>query len=327
MKTAFVTGATGFLGRHLVDVLTEAGFSVTALVRDEARARALLGSKATYVFGDMTKAADMTLVIPEGVDAVFHVAADTSTWRREAVRQQEVNVTGTKALLAASAVKGAKRFIHVSSFAVYGIHEDVITEQSVQNGKGHWAHYVRTKWEAEDAVHAAIGDGLDGVIVNPAHIVGRYDDHNWARLIQFVDKGTLPGIPPGSGNFANGRKVAEAMLKAFEVGRTGENYILAGPKETFTTFMTLVAEKLGKPLTAPKRPAWVLKTLAVLLDLFVDRLSGKRPLLTPEEAYFSCEDMVASSAKAVKDLEYEEVPLSESLDEAIAYLRASGKIL
>lgn len=325
MPTAFVTGSTGFLGRHLVDCLKEAQWDVVCLVRDPSKARALLPSDCQFVSASLHQSEALQTVIPRRVDCIFHVAADTSMWAKNAPAQDRTNIDGTRALLVAAQAQDARRVIHVSSFAVYGLHKGLITEESEQYGRTSWVNYVRSKALAEDHVRSAVQAGCDAVIVNPAHIVGAYDDHNWCRLIKQVADGSLMGIPPGSGNFANGRKVAEAILAAYERGEKGHNYILAGPVESLETFLTLVADKLAVPLKAPKRAAWLLTALSVLLS-GISRVTGRRPLMTREEAYFACEHMVASSAKAERDLGYEQVPLSQSLDQAIRYLQDTGQL-
>jgi dihydroflavonol-4-reductase len=325
MPTAFVTGATGFLGRHLVDVLTEQGWTIFALARDVEAAKAIHGDRVEYVKGGLSNPSSYSAKLPEGIEAVFHIAAHTGSWKKEAARQHQVNVDGTAGMLQVAADHKVKRFIHVSSTSVYGIHSEPVTEATEKLGASSWVSYVHTKTFAERKVKEATWRGTDAVIVNPTHIVGRYDDHNWARLIIRLADGSLPGTPPGAGNFANGRAVAEALLAAYEKGRTGENYILGGPYASMHEFLSIAADKLGlEPPKAPA-PAFALKLYAGLLSA-ASVLTGKRPSLTPEEAYFACERVDALSDRAVKELGYRMVPLEQSVDECIAYLRERGLV-
>jgi len=320
MPTAFVTGATGFLGRHLIDVLEEKGWAITAMVRNPAAARALYGDRITLVKGDLTDPHSINDAMPEKVDCVFHTAADTSTWSKEAARQQRINVEGTSTLLQTMWDKKAKRMVHVSSIAVYGLHEAPISEETPRLGATSWVSYVRTKAFAERKVKEAVDRGIDAVIVNPTHIVGRYDSHNWARLIQMMADGSLPGVPPGAGNFANGRAVAEGIVAAYEKGRTGENYILSGPHASFHEFLSIAADQLGLPHPKKPMPEIVLKRLAHITG-FISKFTGKRPMITPEEAYFAGEDIAVKTDKAVRELDYREVPLEQTIREAIDFLR------
>lgn len=323
MPTAFVTGATGFVGRHLIDVLREDNWTIIAAVRDPARANALLGNDIDCRAADLTEPMTMNDAMPDDVDCVFHVAADVGTWSRDNDRQYRTNVEGTAGLLQAVVDKKARRMVHVSSIVAYGEHTDTITEETPRLGAESWVSYVNTKAYAERKVKEAVDRGLDAVIVNPTDIVGRYDDQNWVRMIKMVADGSLPAVPPGNGNFANGRAVAEGVLAAYKHGKTGENYILGGPYATFHEFLSLAAEKLGKP--KPKKPisAGLLKFMASFLS-WVSKLTRKRPQITKEEAYFACQSYTVNYDKAISELGYRDVPLSQSVDEAIDYLRETG---
>ncbi len=323
MPTAFITGATGFVGRHLVDVLLEAGWSVTAMVRNHAVASRILSPDVMLLEGDLLRPETIRSAMPDHTDCVFHLAADTSTWAKEAERQANINVGGTATILQIILDKDIKRMVHVSTASVFGEHSGLITEETPRLGAKSHIGYIRTKSYAERKVKEAVERGLSATIVNPTHIIGRYDSHNWARLIQMMANGTLPGTPPGSGNFANGRAVAEATLAAYHKGKDGENYILGGPKASFYDFLEIAAEKLG--LAKPKKPmpAFSLKILAKTLGM-ISVFSGTRPMVTPEEAFFASENQDASSEKAQRELGYRIVPIEQSIDENIAFLRSEG---
>lgn len=325
MPTAFVTGATGFIGRHLIDVLREDGWTIIAGVRDKARAAKLLGDDVTLATTDLLIPGSIQTAMPDVADCVFHVAADVSSWSKEAERQYNTNVEGTAAVLQSTLNKDIKRLVHVSSIVAYGEHDDVIDDFTPRLGATSWVSYVSTKSYAERKVKEAVDRGLDAVVVNPTDIVGKYDDENWARLIKMVANGTLPAVPPGNGNFANGRAVAEGILAAYKHGKTGQNYILGGPYATFHEFLSLAASKLGKP--EPKKPIspTMLKLYASALEL-VSNITGKRPTVTKEEAYFACQSYRVKYDRAINDLGYRDVPLDQSIDEAIAYLRGKGEL-
>jgi len=101
-KVAFVTGATGFVGLNLVEELGRQGWRVIALHRAGADLKYLRRMPAQRVRGDITDPASLRRVLPEAVDAVFHVAGDTSLWSRHNAQQDRVNIEGTRNMVAAA---------------------------------------------------------------------------------------------------------------------------------------------------------------------------------------------------------------------------------
>lgn len=125
---ALLTGATGFLGRHLLACLQHAGVEVAAVVRSRDAAVELgrLGVAATI--GSIEDSAALRHALSVPTDCVFHVAADTRQWHRHADEQSHTNIEGTRNVIEAAQAAGVRRFVHTSSVAVYGHQQEVITE-------------------------------------------------------------------------------------------------------------------------------------------------------------------------------------------------------
>ena len=134
MPRAFVTGGTGFLGRNLLEELVTEGWQVTALHRTTSDLSDIQRLPVDLVAGDLTDPASLTRVLPPAVDAVFHVAADTSVWARNDHRQTRINVDGTRHVVEAALARGARRFVHTSTWNVYGLEQGAISESSPQLG-------------------------------------------------------------------------------------------------------------------------------------------------------------------------------------------------
>ncbi len=183
MPLAFVTGATGFLGLNLVEQLAARGWEIVALHRAGSNVERLARFRVRRALGDVADRAAVEAALPEGADAVFHCAANTTMWSRRFEEQWRDNVTGTETVVAAARTRGAKRLVHVSTASVYGHGHDAITEESPRIAAGGFG-YAQSKLAAEEAVRVAARDGFAAVIVNPGHIIGRYDTHNWARMIE-----------------------------------------------------------------------------------------------------------------------------------------------
>lgn len=322
-RTAFVTGATGFLGLNLVEALAHAGWHVLALHRRSSDLGHLRRLRAERVEGDVTDAASLRRALPSGVDCVFHVAGDTNLWSRRNAAQDRVNIGGTRNVVEVARARHARRVVHTSSISAYGIQTGRIDERSPQLGGRSWINYQRSKYAAEQELRAGLAQGLDAVIMNPAAIVGRYDTTGWAQVILRIDAGRLPGVPPGGGSYCHARAVAQAHIAAAERGRCGENYLLGGADATILEFVRTAGEILGRPVPRRTTPAWVLKLggrMAVWTAHFTHRVPG----LTPEAAAVVSRDIYADSGKAQRELGYAPTDLRAMIGESVAWLAAEG---
>ena len=325
MPTAFVTGATGFLGLNLVRLLTEQGWAVTALHRPSSILTYLKRFPATLASGTIEEAASVEQAMPEGLDAVFHVAGDVSFWSGHRARQTRTNVEGTRNVLAAARRKGAGRFLHTSSVVVYGIQPGEFDETAPHLGRGSAVNYMHTKTLAEEEVQKAVGLGLDAVILNPANIVGPYDQSNWARLFRLVAEDRLPGIPPGEAPFCHVAEVAKAHVAAFAHGRTGENYILGGTQATYVQAFQVVGKLLGRKVADRPIPAPALRLVGWLSDLG-SQVTHREPDMTPEMAQMLSLTLRCRSDKAARELEYKSVPLETMFADCYQWLKAEGLV-
>jgi dihydroflavonol-4-reductase len=324
-KQAFVTGATGFLGTNLIEQLRADNWNVTAIFRSAAKTDELKKLKINLVPGTIDDKKALLNVMPANLDAVFHVAADTSFWQGANAKQTRTNVDGTRNVVEAALEKEAKRFIHTSSVAVYGLTSTVSNEQAPHLGKSSKINYFRTKELAEEEVRKGIKAGLDAVILNPANIVGPHDASNWGRSFSVVLENKLPAIPPGRGSFAHVTQVARAHLAAFENGKSGENYNLGGPTATYLECFQLIAKLLGVPLTAKPAPAIVVQ-LAGGFNSFSSQFSKKRPDITWEIAEILCSGSVCDSSKAERELGYKTVSLERMFSDCYQWLASKGMI-
>lgn len=165
---ALVTGATGFMAAHLVPALLEGGWEVRATAR--RRRPAWLPAAATYVPADLG-GDDALEGLCDGADAVFHLAGATSSLS-SAEEMHRSNVVGTTRLVAAATGAGVGRFVHVGSTSIYG--EEVPLPQPVlETVEPHPSRgYGKAKWGAEEAVWAAVAEGLPAVVLRPVSMYG-----------------------------------------------------------------------------------------------------------------------------------------------------------
>lgn len=327
MSTAFVTGASGFVGTHLVRQLAAAGWQTHILGRSQSNLQDLAGLDLTRHVGDITDRASLLRAMPEQVDAVFHVAASTNVWTPHNEQQSLINIEGTQNMLDVALERRARRFIHTSTFAVWGFQEQTFTEQTPVRLDADWINYVRTKRAAQARVREAIEQrGLDAVILHPAHILGPNDRHNWSRMIRLVWQGRLPGIPPGGGVFADVRQVAAAHIAAYTQGRRGEHYLLGGEAASYLRLVQLIGATLQRQVPGRTTPAWILRLVARLQDR-LGRWRGVEPDLTPEGAAMITHHLHCDSSKAQSELGYQLTPLPELVRDTCDWMRAEGLLV
>ena len=166
-----VTGATRFLGRHLVKALLADGHSVTATGRNTEVALSLIELGAKFIAADLSNDRYIPCLCAQQ-QAVVHCAEKSSTWG-DYFDFYKINVAATKSLLSASVDAGVQRFIHVSTPSLYFNFRDefAITEQHCLPEKPA-NHYIATKRIAELLVHQAADCGLSAITLRPQCLFG-----------------------------------------------------------------------------------------------------------------------------------------------------------
>lgn len=317
MSKVLLTGASGFLGQHLLRELRAAGAEVRAVSRRSESDAALLALGAVPVRADVTDAGSLRAAM-RGVSAIFHAAADTNTWRPANAAQTRTNVEGTGHLLAAARDEGVQAFLHTSSVSAYShLVHGVLREDVAQRGGESWINYERTKFLAEQAVRES---GLPFIVFQPSHILGPGDTHNWSRLIALVDRNKLPGIPPGLGSFADVREIAKAQVRAWQGRKLGQTYLLGGQHASFVELIGKIGAQLQRKTPGRATPAFALKAYAQL-QYGLSLLTRKMPQITPEAAVFTCHELRVDSGKAMRELDYRQTDLDALLMDTIAWMR------
>jgi dihydroflavonol-4-reductase len=320
-----VTGATGFLGTNLVHELVKTGAKV--------RAFGLPGSTTSYIeslpvetmFGDVTTREDVDRAV-KGMDVVFHVAGDTSFWKKRFDRQRRINIEGPETVAEACVTHRVKRLVHTSTIDALGYNPNGLTDETwtEYNYAGTGYNYADTKREGQKRVMSFNGRELEVVVIYPGSMVGPYDfTLQFGRLFFDLRDGKVPACPPGGIGFGHVTEVARAHIAASMKGRPGEGYICAGVNATYRELFETIAAKFGKK--APKRD--MPKRLFVAYGFFMELLAaftGKPPEMNPGQARFMSVKACYDSGKAVKELGYTIVPLSKMVDDTYDWYKANG---
>jgi len=327
MKT-LVTGATGFLGSHVARELASRGQFVRVLVRPSGNLRALEGIPTERVTGDLRDRASLDRAL-EGIQRVYHVAADYRLWARDPREIYASNVTGTQNLLDASRRAGVERFVYTSTVATIAVPRGgALPNEETQASIGEMiGHYKRSKFEAEQSAFRAAKDGLPVVIVNPTTPVGPGD---WkptptGKIIVDFLNGRMPGYVDTGLNFVPVEDCARGHLLAADRGRVGERYILGGENLTLKQMLDLLASVSGR-----RAPRWkfphVLAYAAGCIDTAVARLLGREPQIPLEGVRMSRHRMFADAAKAGRELGFAPGPVAAALARATAWYESNGYV-
>jgi nucleoside-diphosphate-sugar epimerase len=322
MKRAFVTGASGFLGLNLTNELLKTGeYEVSCMHRKNSNLSELAKLNVNLKEGSLLDVKSLIQAIPQEVDVIFHCAANINMWKKRNAEQTKDNVIGTKNMVTAALNNNAKRFIHTSSIAAYGMHEGKIDEKMPSNAASSWINYIKTKYLAEQEVRRAIKQGLSATFINPCHIVGPYDERGWATLIRLALKNQLPAVPSGIGSFCHVQEVARAHIAAVDKGNVGENYLLGGVDASFKEFVDVIANITQQEIKARKLPRWFLNAYAYMLGV-IATISGRVPEVTPEIVATSSGVSTCDCAKAQQELGYQARSLKEMIGDYIDWFNS-----
>jgi dihydroflavonol-4-reductase len=329
--TTLVTGSTGFLGSHVARLLIERGERVRALVRAESDTRLLdvlpLGAvdRAT---GDLRDPASLARAV-EGVDVVYHVAADYRLWARNRREILESNVTGTRNLLDAAARAGVARFVYTSTVATFAVprHGALPDESTVSSLQEMIGTYKRSKWLAEQEALSAARNGLPVVIVNPTTPVGPGDvkPTPTGRVIVDFLNGGMPAYVETGLNFVPVEAAAAGHLLAAERGRVGERYILGGENLTLRQMFAFLSEASGVPAPRVRLPHAV-ALAAGYADAAISGLLGREPRIPLDGVRMARHSMFVGTEKARRELGFAPGSLAQAFARAVRWFQANGYV-
>lgn len=280
MKSALVTGATGFIGRHLIARLMEDGWDVIAAVRVEAKMDVLPRGVQRVAF-DLAKPNAIDARAFEGVDCVYHLAARVHVMKPTAQDEQSfmsLNVGSSAALARAAAKAGVPKFVYLSSIKVNG--ERTTTRPfRIEDPPAPQDAYGRSKWQAECALEEiADSDGLSVAVVRPPLVYGPGVGANFAKLLALVFRGwplPLAGID-NRRSLVSVWNLTDLLVRVARESVPAKAKWLVSDDDDVSTarLVRLIADAMGRPSRMWKASPDVLRKLAAMLGrrAEVDRL-------------------------------------------------------
>ncbi|MBF9142520.1 NAD-dependent epimerase/dehydratase family protein [Hymenobacter properus] len=322
-----VTGANGFLGRHLVQELVQRGYPVRAMLRPGTAPPFPAAWGVEYCEEDLARPVNISHLssLAEGCDAIIHAAALAQV---NPARNPEVvlaNIGGTENALRMARKAGVSRFVYVGTANVFGFgtQQNPGDEARPYAGRHYGLDYMDSKVAATELVLRAIREeNLPAVLVHPTFMLGPGDAKPTSNaLLLELYHGRLPGYPPGGKNYVHVRDVAVATVNALTMGRVGESYILGNENLSYREAFQLIANCLG---VAP--PRWPVPSgLAAIYGQLCDVkswLTGRPAQLNAAMAAVANDGHYFTAQKARTELALPHTPITQAVAESFAWFKA-----
>ena len=318
--TVCITGATGFIGAHVVQLAERAHGDVRVTYRDERRLERLGKNDAEPVRADVLDRGALRRAF-RGCELVFHTAGHVGS--RPAGHVWRVNALAPRIAVEAAAAEGVRRVVVTSSVAGIGPAppDRPGTEDDVYRGGGLGLVYADAKHEGEsEALAAGARLGVEVVVVNPSYVFGVPVDRTLpgetsTRLIANYLRGRLPAVVDAETNVVDVRDVARGHMLAAERGKTGERYVLGGHDVSWVDLLERVAK-----LSGVRHPLIVLPPEAGAVTRAADALLLSGPVLA-EGIVLMAQNWRYSSRKARRELGYRARSLDRTLRDTVEWQR------
>lgn len=316
---ALVTGANGFTGSHLVQALLQRGDQVVAYVRsgsDYSRLDSMQTTQLQFAYGDISNEAALTAAMQD-VDTVFHIAAYVELGLVDADRMRQVNIEGTRCVIAAMEKAGVKNLLYCSTIGVYGDTQGQIIDETFQRRQvGFSSAYDETKFAAQLLVNQA-AQRLRVVSVMPSGIFGP-DDPHFGPVVKSFKAGKLKVWAGGDRitGIVHVDDLVDGMLRAIDQAPSGSSYILSAGDLSTREMFNIFSQAAGRkpPLEAPKV---IVRIVANLLDV-IGRATGWQPPIDRERAHYVYDRCVrVSGKKAMTELGWQPRSPEQTLKELV----------
>lgn len=311
-----MTGGSGVVGSAVVRHLVEAGHQVAALARSSASTAVVSSLGAQPVPGEVLDASSLRDLV-SGTELVFHVAGINEMCSPTPGWMWQVNVEGTRAVMAACRTEGVERLVHTSSAVTIGEKQGTVATEDSPHRGFFLSEYERSKTEAE-RVLLEEADGLEVVSVNPSSVQGPGRSTGTGRILLAAARGRLPLLVDTTISLVDIDDCARGHLLAAERGATGARYVLSGAVLDMRSAMRLLAEATGRDVSAwYLGPSAVPGLAAVVEGVF--RVLRHRPPICREAARVLLHGHHYDGSKATRELGLEYTPVDETIKRTVEW--------
>lgn len=323
-----VTGATGFIGSHVVELLLHRQFTVRVFCRSVPLARRMFGDRVEIFRGDMQQESAITQAVG-GCDAVIHLAGYAKNWAKDPGLFDRINVDGTRIILDAALAAGLKKVVVTSTnLTIPASGGGTPADERRPPLERFDNDYQASKCRMEKMIAAYVAQGCPAVIVNPTRVFGPgilSEANSVTRMIRQYLDGTwrlILGDGTARGNYGFVADVARGHYLAMTGGKAGERYLLGGTNLSFNEFFAILAEVCGQRRRMLHVPDKAALGIAGIAKFFANRF-GLHPLITPEWVETFLQHWETNSDKAVRELGYAITPFPLALKKTINWLNQS----
>ncbi|MGH9029267.1 MAG: hopanoid-associated sugar epimerase, partial [Acidimicrobiales bacterium] len=326
-----VTGAAGFIGSAITRQLLDRGASVVALAEPAGDRRNLRGLDVEVLPADVRDAESVRRALA-GSRFVFHAAGIYGFWAKDPAIFYDVNVEGTRNVLAAASAHGVERIVYTSTVGTLGLNGasegKPATEDSVADVSHLFGHYKRSKYVAEHEVLRAAAQGAPATLVLPTFPLGPRDHRPTPTGKVVVDflNGKMPGYVDTAVNVAHVDDLATGHLLALERGLTGRSYISGGDNLSMRDLLATLAAVTGLPPVPHRFPKLLALAAGALSEIVEGCILGRRPSVPLEAARMSTTMMVFDDARARNELGYVSRPASEAVKDSVHWFVDNGYV-
>jgi len=323
---AFVTGATGFIGSHIIDDLIRRGIQVRALVRNSSNTARLMNRGIEFVYGDVLNSASLKKHLDD-IDLVFSAFGILGQWGMPEETYRNINIKGVRNLIESCLDSRIKQFIHISSAGVLGpLHDGVVADESFPYNPSNL--YEETKCEAEkEIISFADKESIPVTIVRPEFVYGPGDIHVLG-LFKAVQAGKFFIL--GNGRSLLHPTYIDDLIQGISLctdnkAAVGKTFLITGEDPiSVEDLAKTIADELGVSLPKMKIPLLVANIAAVLFE-WGTKVVNYEPLLTISRVKFFTENRAFSCRKAGNELGYvPRIGFKEGVRRTVRWYRDNG---
>lgn len=316
----FLTGITGFLGKHVAQTCLQAGMYVTALCRKNSLYLEGLDSRVRFVTGDLVGDHSWSKEL-EAHDAVVHCAADTNMSAYAGGSRWLVNTLGLTNIARLSREAGVRMFVHVSTANTMlngAVRADETTIAKISRNA---LPYVNTKIEGEEMLLEEFrNSGFPVCIVNPTFVLGPGDHRMGStRLIRAMLKNRVIAHTSGGKNIVDVRDVADAVVNAISRGQPGHRYLLASHNIGYAELIDLVSRASNRKSYRIRMPGsfWMMVGYSGSL---LGRLVPGGTTVNHKTMRLAMSNPAYNSEKAKRELGFTCRPLEETIRDTVQWI-------